>query len=318
MQEREPDQPAETHPDQEHGRGKTEEPPSTKTKRRVRGTIVCAALSCVLITFGGLFISFERHKFYGVGMIFAGSVFAAITLRQQLINHGSKITTANAWALSVGSLATGLCLWISFVKSESGTLASATISSTVSTNAAPTRPEWQPPLIPEGATHAYVTMGVTIGRAIAEGTGPNGISLVGGTDSLIIFRLKDRRIYIDATVGSDSERFAVSNLILKGNVPLGYDRNFNSNAFEIVGEDGLPVYQQFYRQPEHVVVQGLFPAGKGRVFVTWDPTVGNPASLDETWTLGFHASNDVARVIRGKRKALFNYPAWKYPGQLAE
>jgi len=87
-------------------------------------------------------------------------------------------------------------------------------------------------------------------------------------------------------------------------MPPDWDRNSDTNAFEIIGPDGLPVFQEIYALPEHIIVNGLFPKKPGIIIGAF----GNDC------VVGF--TNEVLPNLPD-RKPIFKYPSWKYPGVLA-
>lgn len=82
------------------------------------------------------------------------------------------------------------------------------------------------------------------------------------------------------------------------NKPKDWDFNSNEKAMEIVNENGVPIYQFFYKKPSHIVMNGIFPYPGGLILANENGAVGNPL-LPTTFKL----------------KRIFKYPSWKYPGE---
>jgi hypothetical protein len=116
----------------------------------------------------------------------------------------------------------------------------------------------------------------------------------------------NNRFYVDAEITWDGiNSYAISNMTFIGTMPANWDRNCNSNAFEIVGPDHLPVFQEIYTLPEHIILNGIFPKKPGIIIGMFD---------------GEMISGFPSEVLDGfpNRKAIFKYPSWKYPGVLAD
>jgi hypothetical protein len=88
------------------------------------------------------------------------------------------------------------------------------------------------------------------------------------------------------------------------------DRNFSKNALEVIGTDGVPVFQVIRENASHITVYGIF----------W-PNVLNSSGLPTVWCF-----DNKHQLLFGrtecpddfKLKPIFKYPAWKYPGEYAE
>src|SRR5204862_5425741 len=55
-------------------------------------------------------------------------------------------------------------------------------------------------------------------------------------------------------------------------IPPTWDRNFSSNAFEVVREDGKPVLQVFYTRPNQVRVNGIFIVNTNCIYESFGGT----------------------------------------------
>lgn len=81
--------------------------------------------------------------------------------------------------------------------------------------------------------------------------------------------------------------------------PLGWDKNFNREAFEVVDTKHNPMFQFIYKSKTHILVNGIFPSGGGLALASEGHVVFNPI-LPTMFSL----------------KRIFKYPSSKYPGQL--
>lgn len=163
--------------------------------------------------------------------------------------------------------------------------------------------EWQPPELPSGCKWVTVSLGsATIMQTVSQ---PAWNPIVGMSGNMLAL-VRSNRLHCDAEVTFDGiNSFTISNMSFSGNMPPSWDRNWSSNAFEIVGSDGLPVLQLFYKQPEHLVVNGLFPLVNGSVLGAFED--------------GFQFGNGKQVLERFKnRKPLFKYPGWQHRGKFAE
>jgi hypothetical protein len=116
----------------------------------------------------------------------------------------------------------------------------------------------------------------------------------------------NNRVYVDAEITWDGiTSYAISNMAFLGTMPANWDRNFNSNAFEIIGPDKLPVFQEIYILPEHIVLNGIFPKKPGIIVGVFDAQMRG----------GFP---DEVLTNFPNRKPIFKYPSWKFPGVLAD
>jgi hypothetical protein len=108
-------------------------------------------------------------------------------------------------------------------------------------------------------------------------------------------------LYCDVTLwgGKNSPPVEVkhNNFVVR---PAGWDRNFTSNALEVVNERGIPIFQLIRKTPSHYVLMGII-ASSGQVLVGTETEVWhNPPSIPPDYL-----------------KPLFKYPSWKYLGQYA-
>ena len=83
------------------------------------------------------------------------------------------------------------------------------------------------------------------------------------------------------------------------NKPDDWDLNSNKNALEIVDKNQVPIYQFFYKNPSHIVMNGIFPFPGGLILASQNGVNINP-KLPASFKL----------------KRIFKYPSWKYPGRI--
>lgn len=130
---------------------------------------------------------------------------------------------------------------------------------------------------------ANIHMEVNLQSADIQKTKFTGLFVINGQRPLAVY-IEDRTFFVDTHIGDGSGRDAIevkrNNLTVK---PAEWDRNFSANAVEVVDANQRPIFQMIRKRANLIQVAGLF-AAKGAIFD--------------------------ARPI----KALFKYPAWKFPG----
>ena len=116
----------------------------------------------------------------------------------------------------------------------------------------------------------------------------NGLLNLDGERPLTVY-IHDGTFYVDALItdGSGHKVIQIKRNKLEVN-PSGWDRNFSANAVEVVDSSQRPVFQMIRKRANLIQISGLFISSKGSVFDARPP------------------------------KALFKYPAWKFPGEYAE
>jgi hypothetical protein len=78
--------------------------------------------------------------------------------------------------------------------------------------------------------------------------------------------------------------------------PPGWDKNSSENAFEVVDEKQIPVFQMIYETPSRIVIKGYIILPNGRLLFADDKGL----SFD--------------LLPKKPLDRIFKYPAWKYPG----
>ncbi|MDP8263198.1 MAG: hypothetical protein P9M13_07845 [Candidatus Ancaeobacter aquaticus] len=82
------------------------------------------------------------------------------------------------------------------------------------------------------------------------------------------------------------------------NKPSNWDFNSNETALEIVDNTQTPIYQFFYKNKSHIVMNGIFPFPGGLILAS-----ENGATINPTLPTNFSL------------KRIFKYPSWQYPGE---
>jgi hypothetical protein len=174
--------------------------------------------------------------------------------------------------------------------------------------------KWHPPELPKGFTMVAIRLGgsTLVWSANLIPTNPiiTGVSIPGfdGWPKIPISPyIKDNRLYVAVKnlLGTNFDTIFM-NGDLDYPLPQNWDRNYDSNAFEIVAEDRLPVLQIAYLQPNVIQVNGIF-------FITTNYGV-----------VGFGDGFEFERLPIGEndplffqRKAWFQYPSKGHLGESA-
>jgi hypothetical protein len=116
--------------------------------------------------------------------------------------------------------------------------------------------------------------------------------------------VEGRKLYADVSVfggiGQPPIQVKHNNFVVR---PLNWDRNSSINAFEVVNENKVPLFQFFYKSRSHIVVNGVFPFPGGLILAN-----------ENGATIFFNPNPPVTFTL----KRIFKYPSWKYPGQFEE
>jgi hypothetical protein len=151
----------------------------------------------------------------------------------------------------------------------------------------------------------------------------------------IIPHIKNNRlfVYVETPFKNEKRIISMSN-DLDSEIPQTWDRNYSSNAFEVVNEDGRPILQVFYKRSNEIQVNGVFIVNNYDVYESFgalplliSPRVriaGNQTTQEleiEDFKKMFPkvvASVDTNAVYAIKftdQKPMFKYPAWKHLGE---
>ena len=109
-------------------------------------------------------------------------------------------------------------------------------------------------------------------------------------------------LYADISIygGSGMPPLKINRNQLSGKPP-DWDFNSNEKALEVVNERNLPIYQFYYKTPNHIVVNGVFTYPGGLMLANTEGMILNPF-LPASFRL----------------KPIFKYPSWKYHGEYAD
>jgi hypothetical protein len=109
-------------------------------------------------------------------------------------------------------------------------------------------------------------------------------------------------------------------------IPRLWDRNYNSNSYEIVTETTNPVLQVIYKKANKVQVNGFYLIDPTNIYVAFNnymPTLIVPHAIDIKTKQEIHFANAFvvwdatnAYDLPLGQKPIFKYPSWKYPGAL--
>lgn len=178
-------------------------------------------------------------------------------------------------------------------------------------------PKWQPPELPTNCSNVFVEFGegVTVGCPITSLTNypiittnlMPGFGLLNGKSPIAPY-IKDNRFYVGVeNLFRTNLDTVFMNEDLDYALPKNWDRNYDSNAFEIIAEDGLPVLQIKYVQPNAIQVNGIFFISTNHVLVAFGHGIANRAIPITDQNSSFF-----------RRTNWFKYPSKEHLGQLAD
>ncbi|MDB6065561.1 MAG: hypothetical protein JWR26_1769 [Pedosphaera sp.] len=145
-------------------------------------------------------------------------------------------------------------------------------------------------------------------------------------------------VYAETPFGNEKRNILMSD-DLDSQLPRLWDRNYNSNKFEIVNEFTNPVFQVIYKKPNEIQVNGIFFVNSNSVYVSFG---GAPVLLTMTGfkvmdlktmqetnvpsipealgvsTMGEVITNAFYNLQFTDQKAIFQYPSNRHPGGLAQ
>jgi hypothetical protein len=181
--------------------------------------------------------------------------------------------------------------------------------------------QWQPPELPPNIprTGGKVMVQLTLAGNLEESfpavseqdeEGPNGKPITIDGDGLIVFPYeKNNRIYVKSqTMFGDKNETVLMNNEWPANIPVGWDRNFNGNSFELVDNTMLPVLQVRYDSANVIQVNGVFVS----------PTGGISIAFNGLWTMPRPSEKELSLANLKERKAWFKYPSTNHLGERAD
>jgi hypothetical protein len=147
--------------------------------------------------------------------------------------------------------------------------------------------------------------------------------------------VKNNRLFVVFGIPSNDENKAISLTDnLDSQIPPNWDRNYSSNAFEIVREDKLPVFQVIYRRPNEIQVNGIFivssncilSAFEGHIDISYFCNADGSLPDIPPWNVAY--ANILPMTITNlemayamtysNQDAIFKYPAWRYLGDFVK
>jgi hypothetical protein len=162
----------------------------------------------------------------------------------------------------------------------------------------------QPGFQEKSGTAEFSLGGFTVGRPILDLKKPFRPFLFAGFSPVTMY-LRGDDLLVDFTTWNGPGEPPIE---VKGSefevLPEGWDKNSNSNALEVVNTKDAPIFQLIRKSPTHIVVNGLFLFPSGLLLVANSPS---------TWT-----NPDPNAIASLLPKAIFKYPAWKFPGKYAD
>ena len=203
----------------------------------------------------------------------------------------------------IGKLTSGIIATVVIALIGGGIVAAYRLS------AEPKSSAWQPPELPKGCKTVTVSLGTGV-----YSTTPVSV-LIQSSNGQPIFMLQgetpvracvqSNRFFVDVNIPFPLGPWhQITNVHIRGNsitsMPPEWDMNHNSNAVEIVNSHNMPIYQVFYKSPDHIRVMGIF-SSRDRV-----------CSYGENgWSQ--EPTNATAEWLA--LKPIFRYPAWQHPGE---
>lgn len=126
-----------------------------------------------------------------------------------------------------------------------------------------------------------------------------------GVHPVTMYLGTDNDLLVDFTLWGGPNKPPIE---IKGNDfiirPLGWDRNSNANALEVIDGHGDVVFQLVRQSVTRVLIDGVFMFPQGLLLVaSGDKTVMNPPP------------DSIAKLLP---RPIFKYPSWKYPGVYAD
>jgi hypothetical protein len=270
----------------------------------------------ILSALAGFLYSISHIAAIWTLFLFLGS--CAQLLRVELRSHGISQRAANVSGGILVFISMIGCSWIQEIDNKNNP--KLTTEQQVERNSQLARArQWEPPELPKdapwGGNNLYPTIkfggATSTWEALAEPSNsrvPPPFLLPGG--QVVTPYTKNNRLYIKAqTPTGDSISDVKLNNEWPTQIPDNWDRNFNSNSFEIVDDKRLPVFQIRYNSAYNVEIYGIFVAPNGAVTIAFgNSTESIPAPVVKIL---------MPKKISG-RKAWFKYPSKVHLGELVD
>ena len=174
--------------------------------------------------------------------------------------------------------------------------------------------QWQPPELEKITYQVLVKYGRSFGLyEIKDLTNPvpfevNNSPYMGQLQGYHPFscHVKNNRVYVDLQIATQTKPIQIKDGKII-DLPTGWQVNGNSNSFEIVSGEEIPVFQEFYPGTNQVIIKGTIRSGDKVFFLDTDNSV--LISDFQSYLLG-------ELFNRAKLAQHFTYPASEFPGVL--
>jgi hypothetical protein len=180
--------------------------------------------------------------------------------------------------------------------------------------------KWEPPELPPNTPNPPIVQ-LTIGGMTETwpvyseemaSTKPSPVIMPGGSRVVIPY-VKNNRIYVKTeTMFGDKEKTVQMNNEWLSDIPIGWDRNFNENSFEMIDDATNPVLQVKYDSPSRIEVYGVFVDENGSI------TVASKSGLSGVAPVGIKLEKSILKGEIKEIKPWFTYPSIIHLGELAQ
>jgi len=172
--------------------------------------------------------------------------------------------------------------------------------------------QWQPPELEKITHQVLVKYGRSFGLyEIKDLTNPvpfevNNSPYMGQLQGYHPFscHVKNNRVYVDLQIATQTKPIQIKDGKII-DLPTGWQVNGNSNSFEIVSGEEIPVFQEFYPGTNQVIIKGTIRSGDKVFYLDTDNSV--LISDFQSYLLG-------ELFNRAKLAQHFTYPASEFPG----
>jgi len=165
------------------------------------------------------------------------------------------------------------------------------------------KPELKEPMFSENVENFSFSLGergITVGfkKEVLEKEHMNNLFVFSNYRPVELY-IEGGQLYADVKIfgGSGLPPIEIKKNKLS-NKPPNWDFNSNETALEIVDNKQTPIYQFFYKNPSHIIMNGIFPFPGGLILAN-----ENGATINPTLPTNFLL------------KRIFKYPSWQYPGE---
>lgn len=234
--------------------------------------------------------------------LFIIGIFATVLfgLAAYFVSFHNNLKTPSVWLLFVSLILYSLvlCLYLQDKIWKQTVVAS---QSSIENSVQPpikTNPILKQPTFREKVDEVYFSAGSVIVSQPFVKLKQSPLELFRFGQSILLGYVKENKPYVDVQVYGGISFPSVEIKQNEFTKPPNWDSNSNDNALEIINEKQEPVFQLYYKDSSHIVINGIFPSDNGSfVFVSEEGGITT-------------SPND-----KNKLKRIFKYPAWQYPGQ---